>query len=93
MLLEATPRDVEVDEIRRHIAACAGVRELHDLHVWTITSGVNVLSAHVVVAPDADHEAVLDDLQRCLSGDFAIEHLTFQLETEGRERAERASHR
>ena len=93
VLLEATPRDVEVDEIRRHIAACAGVRELHDLHVWTITSGVNVLSAHVVVAPDADHEAVLDDLQRCLSGDFAIEHLTFQLETEGRERAERASHR
>ena len=44
-------------------------------------------------AGPADHEAVLDDLQRCLSGDFAIEHLTFQLETEGRERAERASHR
>jgi cobalt-zinc-cadmium efflux system protein len=58
---------------------------VHGLHVWTITSGLNVLSAHVVIAPEARTTQVLDELCRCLSDDFEIEqHSTFQLEREDR---------
>ncbi|HEV8534113.1 MAG TPA: cation diffusion facilitator family transporter [Candidatus Limnocylindria bacterium] len=92
VLLEATPRGVDLDALRRHVLACGGVKDIHDLHVWTITSGVNVLSAHVVVHAGADPGAVLDELESCLHGDFDIEHSTFQLEGEDRKRLERASH-
>ena len=68
------------------------MKDVHDLHVWTITSGVNVISAHVVVERDAEAGAVLSDLEACLRGDFDIAHSTFQLETEDRRRIEHASH-
>ncbi len=54
---------------------------MHDLHTWTITSGMNVVSAHVVLRRDGDPGAVLDHLVLCLSGNFDINHSTFQLET------------
>ena len=92
VLLEATPRDVNVDTLREHVLACSGVLDIHDLHVWTITSGVNVISAHVVMQRGADPSAVLDDLATCLRGDFDIEHSTFQLETEDRKRIESGAH-
>ena len=92
VLLEATPRGVDLEVLRRHVLACTGVSEIHDLHVWTITSGMNVLSAHVVVHAGADANAVLDELESCLRGDFDIEHSTFQLESEDRKRLERAAH-
>lgn len=92
VLLEATPRAVNVDTLREHVLACGGVLDIHDLHVWTITSGVNVISAHVVVHAGADPSAVLNDLETCLRGDFDIEHSTFQLETEDRKRLESGSH-
>jgi len=92
VLLEATPRDVNIETVRRHVVECAGVKDVHDLHVWTITSGVNVISAHVVVERDAEAGAVLSDLEACLRGDFDIAHSTFQLETEDRRRIEHASH-
>jgi cobalt-zinc-cadmium efflux system protein len=92
VLLEATPQNVDVDELRGHVLACSGVIDIHDLHVWTITSGVNVLSAHVVVDRGADASAVLDALETCLRGDFDIEHSTFQLESEDRKRLERTAH-
>ena len=92
ILLEGTPRDVDVDALRQHVLACSGVRDIHDLHVWTITSGVNVLSAHVVVGAGSDPAAVLDDLEACLRGDFDIEHSTFQLESEDRKRLESSAH-
>ena len=81
VLLEATPRDVDLAEVRRHILEAPGVQAVHDLHAWTITSGMNVVSAHVVVGPDANPGAILDHLALCLSGDFDIDHSTFQLET------------
>jgi len=81
VLLEATPKGVEMAHVRQHILETPGVRALHDLHVWTITSGMNVISAHVIVNEDADRTGVLRDLSRCLSDDFDIEHSTFQLET------------
>lgn len=92
VLLEASPRDVDLAEVRRHVLEAEGVADVHDLHVWTITSGMNVVSAHVVVREDADPAAVLDHLCECLSADFDIEHSTFQLETRDRRRVEEASH-
>ena len=92
ILLEATPHGMNVDTLREHVLACSGVLDIHDLHVWTITSGVNVISAHVVVHSGAEPSKVLDDLETCLRGDFDIEHSTFQLETEDRKRLESGAH-
>ena len=82
VLLEFTPRDVDLDDVREHLLATPGVLDVHDLHAWTITSGLPVLSAHVVVADDAyaDCGRVLDRLGDCLAGHFDVEHCTFQLE-------------
>jgi cobalt-zinc-cadmium efflux system protein len=93
VLLEATPRGVDMAEVRRHILETAGVADVHDLHAWTITSGMNVLSAHVVLEPSADPAAVLELLSDCLANDFDIEHSTFQLETSDRRRLEEGTHR
>jgi len=87
VLLESAPRDVDLAEVRDHILAVDGVSGLHDLHVWTITSGMPVLSAHVVVSQDVldsvGQERVLHDLQCCLGDHFDVEHCTFQLEPRG----------
>jgi cobalt-zinc-cadmium efflux system protein len=93
VLLEATPKDVDLDEVRRHILETAGVSDVHDLHAWTITSGMNVVSAHVVLGEGADSGEILDRLGECLSGDFDIEHSTFQLEPSDRRQIEDAAHR
>jgi cobalt-zinc-cadmium efflux system protein len=92
ILLEATPRGVDLEHVRRHILDAPGVIDCHDLHAWTITSGMNVVSAHVVLARDADPARALDELSRCLADDFDIEHSTFQLETEDRRRLEERGH-
>lgn len=81
VLLEATPKGVDLEEVRQHILEAPGVQAVHDLHAWTITSGMNVVSAHVVMGPDGDPGALLDHLGDCLSEDFDIDHSTFQLET------------
>ncbi len=92
VLLEATPRGLAVDEVRLHILEAPGVVDCHDLHTWTITSGIDVVSAHVVLAEGADPSVTLDALCSCLSADFDIEHSTFQLETTDRRRLELRSH-
>jgi cobalt-zinc-cadmium efflux system protein len=81
VLMEATPKGVDMTEVERHIREAPGVRDVHDLHAWTITSGMNVVSAHVVLEPDGKAGDVLDHLALCLSADFDIDHSTFQLET------------
>ncbi|WP_261720003.1 cation diffusion facilitator family transporter [Streptomyces sp. FZ201] len=87
VLLEAAPRDVDMAEVRAHILALDGVEDVHDLHAWTITSGMPVLSAHVVVSSEAlnaiGHEKMLHELQGCLGDHFDVEHCTFQLEPGG----------
>ncbi|SEP06301.1 cation diffusion facilitator family transporter [Trujillonella endophytica] len=84
VLLEAAPRGVDLDEVRQHMLEVDGVLGVHDLHAWTITSGLPVLSAHVVVtdeALDGGHGGrVLDALCACLDDCFDVEHCTFQLE-------------
>jgi cobalt-zinc-cadmium efflux system protein len=92
VLLEATPDGVDMTDVRRHILEAPGVADVHDLHAWSITSGVNVVSAHVVLHAGAEPAAVLDHLCECLSDDFDIEHSTFQLETHDRRRLEAATH-
>jgi cobalt-zinc-cadmium efflux system protein len=92
VLLEATPKGVDMAHVRRHILDAPGVADCHDLHAWTITSGMNVVSAHVVLAEGANAATTLDALCACLSDDFDIEHSTFQLETADRRRREERSH-
>ncbi len=92
VLLEATPKGVAMDHVRAHILDAPGVVDCHDLHAWTITSGMNVVSAHVVLADGADAAKALESLSTCLSDDFDIEHSTFQLETADRRRFEERSH-
>ena len=81
VLLEATPRSVDLDHVRGHILDAPGVSDVHDLHAWTITSGMNVVSAHVVLTPGGQPGDVLDHLATCLADDFDVAHSTFQLET------------
>ncbi len=87
VLLEGTPRDVDLEDLRSHIVSTDGVVDVHDLHVWTITSGMPVMSAHVVVDDTVtrmgDAHAVLDRLRDCLSDHFDVEHSTFQIEPAG----------
>ncbi|MEU3103289.1 cation diffusion facilitator family transporter [Streptomyces griseoflavus] len=87
VLLEAAPKGVDMAQVRAHILATPGVEDVHDLHAWTITSGMPVLSAHVVVSPDTlnalGHEKMLHELQGCLGDHFDVEHCTFQLEPVG----------
>jgi cobalt-zinc-cadmium efflux system protein len=81
VLLEATPKGIDMTQVERHIREAPGVTDVHDLHAWTITSGMNVVSAHVVLGEDAKPGDILDHLATCLSSDFDINHSTFQLET------------
>jgi cobalt-zinc-cadmium efflux system protein len=81
VLLEATPKGVDLADVERHIREAPGVTDVHDLHAWTITSGLNVVSAHVVLGNEAKPGDILDHLATCLSADFDINHSTFQLET------------
>lgn len=92
VLLEATPKGLDMGLVRSHILEAPGVTECHDLHVWTITSGMNVVSAHVIVEPEAKPAEVLDHLCQCLAGFFDIEHSTFQIETADRRRLEQVGH-
>ncbi|HEY3524018.1 MAG TPA: cation diffusion facilitator family transporter [Candidatus Limnocylindrales bacterium] len=93
ILLEATPKGIDLAEVRAHILRASGVGDVHDLHAWTITSGMNVVSAHVVLTPDAQPGDVLDELGECLSDDFDVNHSTFQLETPDHVRWEARSDR
>ena len=92
VLLQATPRGVDLGEVRTHLLGAAGVVDIHDLHAWTLTSGKHVVSAHVVIEPEADPPSVLDELCRCLSDDFDFEHSTIQLESIDRQRLEQGGH-
>ncbi|UFU06937.1 cation diffusion facilitator family transporter [Ruania halotolerans] len=100
VLLESTPRGVDLETVRQHITDLPAVQDVHDVHAWTITSGVPVLSAHVVldtrgageVDPDLEC-ATLDALAACLEGHFDVEHCTFQLEPAGHLRHETGVHR
>lgn len=83
VLLEATPRGLEAEEVGRKMAAADGVTEVHDLHIWTITSGFPALSAHVLVGHDEDCHARRRDLEELLVHEFGISHTTLQVDHTG----------
>ncbi|MEV8338175.1 cation diffusion facilitator family transporter [Leucobacter sp. NPDC077196] len=84
VLLEASPKNVDIDAARAHMQAVPGVEEVHDVHAWTITSGVPAFSAHVTVTDAAwserGYHAILDEVRVCLHEHFDTEHVTLQLE-------------
>jgi cobalt-zinc-cadmium efflux system protein len=84
ILMESVPADINLDELRKDLLAVTGTRELHDLHVWCLTSQQFALSAHAVVAEDADQNQVLTDISVLLERKFKIRHMTVQLERGGR---------
>ncbi len=96
VLLEASPKNVDLDAVRQHILDTPGVVGTHDLHVWTITSGMPVLASHVVVDDAVIAEGrsghVLDELTACLADHFAVEHCTFQIEPQGHAHHEAPTH-
>jgi cobalt-zinc-cadmium efflux system protein len=79
VLLESTPKHIELDSLRLAMSQVRGVGEVHDLHVWTLTSGVVAMSAHAVAPDAAEHQRVLEDLHVAV-GRFGIRHATIQLE-------------
>ena len=96
ILLQAAPNEVEIATVRDHLLGTEHVHDVHDLHVWTLTSGQHSLSAHVVVDDscfsDGHAPAILDQLQHCLIGHFDVEHSTFQLEPARHGEHERGAH-
>lgn len=98
VLLESTPKGLDLDSVRDHLLELPHVRSVHDLHVSQIATGLPVLTAHVVVDDecfyDGHNARMLDDLQHCVSAHFAvqIEHSTFQLEPAGHGAHEHPTH-
>jgi len=90
VLLEGTPADVNLASVRDGISNVPGVAGVHDLHVWSLTSGVNAMSVHVVRKDDAHHDDVLKRVMSCLTSEFKIAHATVQVE--GRECAASETH-
>lgn len=91
VLLEASPKNIDVDTARTHMEAVPGVEEVHDVHAWTITSGVPAFSAHVTVSDSAwserGYHAILDEVRACLHEHFDTSHVTLQLEPRSHETA------
>ena len=80
ILLEGAPRGLDAEAVGQAMASLPGVREVHDLHVWTITSGFPALSAHVLVDANADCHALRGQLERTLRERFGLDHTTLQVE-------------
>jgi cobalt-zinc-cadmium efflux system protein len=97
VLTESAPRDRDVAQIRDHLCGAPGVVAVHDVHIWNITSGAPVFTAHVVVEPGVfergETHAMLDRLGGCLADHFDVEHSTFQLEPAGHAEHEEHAHR
>jgi len=80
VLMESAPTGIDVDDVRDSLLDVAGVEEVHDLHVWTITSGIVSLSAHLVAPGASERAAVLKAARKALHERFGIAHVTLQIE-------------
>ncbi len=83
ILLEGSPPGTDVEEVGRAMASLDGVRQVHDLHVWTITSGFPALAAHVLVGRETDCHAARRELEQMLGERFGLDHTTLQVDHEG----------
>jgi cobalt-zinc-cadmium efflux system protein len=88
ILMESVPSNIDLDQLRDDLLAVAGTSEVHDLHVWCLTSREFALAAHAVVAADADQDRVLSDMHQMLEAKFKIRHMTVQLERDSRRHRE-----
>ena len=88
ILMESVPSHIDLDEMRNDLLAVSGTEEVHDLHVWCLTTRQIALSAHAVVAADADRDRVLAEMCHLLQTKFDIHHLTLQLECDNRRERE-----
>jgi cobalt-zinc-cadmium efflux system protein len=88
VLLEGKPLELSDDAMVQQMLSCPGVSAVHDLHVWSLTSGVPVLTAHVVLRNGTDCDSVLTGLERLLAVQFGIQHCTLQVEHNDRARQE-----
>jgi cobalt-zinc-cadmium efflux system protein len=82
VLMEAAPSGIDVDAIARAVGSVPGVREVHELHVWTVTPGFEALAGHVVVAPGEDRDRARREVEFLLRDRYRIEHTTLQMEEE-----------
>jgi len=82
VLAEVAPAHVDVDALRADLGAIPGVVDVHDVHVWTLTSAMDVATAHVMVRNETDHHSVLDQARTLLRDEYGIDHATFQVEPE-----------
>jgi cobalt-zinc-cadmium efflux system protein len=89
VLLESAPAHIALDAVRARLCCIPGVESVHDLHVWTLTSGMVAASAHAIVRDTGDHQGVLEQVHDLL-GEMGIHHVTVQLESV--EMAEREAH-
>ena len=80
VLLESVPAHIDMDDVQSAIDEIPGVDNVHDLHVWTVTSGFLAMSGHAVVAHAGEHQRVLAEIHRRMAERFGIRHVTFQLE-------------
>lgn len=88
VLMQATPRHIDLEEVQRTLEAVEGIKRIHDLHVWTLTSNLFTLTAHAVVNHDHDQHALLDSLEKTIHDRFGIDHITIQLEPQDRQASE-----
>ena len=79
--MQRAPERVDVPAMRQELAGLPEVTEVHDLHVWTLTSGMEVVSAHLTTGGAAEHGDVLQSAQRLLADRYEIEHATLQVES------------
>lgn len=88
VLLEGTPKDVDIHQLRQSLEKVSGVKNVHDLHVWSLTSSVNAMSAHIVKDNGTAQNQLLKTLTEVTTSNFKISHTTFQIEEEGYEEQE-----
>lgn len=82
ILMEAVPSHIDLNRLRGEMEQVAGTCRVHDLHVWTLTTGQYALAAHAVIDASADGDAILEEMRALLARRFAIDHVTIQLEGE-----------
>ena len=80
VLMEGVPKHIDLQKVNETLCALPGVVDVHDLHIWSLTSGRHVATAHLAINKGVSHQAVVDASHKALTGDFGIHHTTIQVE-------------
>ena len=80
VLMEGVPKGISIEDVIAALKELPGVLDAHDLHVWSLTSGRNIATTHLIIEEDADHQRIIDAANRTLASRFAIAHATIQVE-------------